>query len=208
MRRRQARTTALPRSVLLAAVCALAGCNSLLGLDSVAPPPDGFPDAPTDGPTDGNPDGPQQPPPPAITSPGAGTTTADFRPNVTGTCDAGATVIVEEVGGTTWCEDTCDAGAFSCAPTNAQPESEHSIFATQQNEGGVSAPSPTVVFTINTQAAIITSPPHNSSVTTTTPMVSGTCVTAATVTINRVDGDGNSVFVCSTSCSHIAMALP
>lgn len=197
MPRRHTRTIALPRSLLLAAVCALAGCNSLLGLDSVAPPPDGFPD----GPVDGSPDAAATPPPPAITSPGDGTTTANLKPNVEGTCLTGATVMVANLGGTTWCEAACDAGAFACAPSLEQAEGQHEIVATQQNEGGISAASPTVVFTINTQAAIITSPANNAHVATATPAVSGTCITASTVTIDRLDDDGNpGQQVCQAPC--------
>ena len=88
---------------------------------------------------------------PTITTPTEGSVTSDNTPNITGTCETGATVTIRE-GATTLCTAVCAASAYTCT-SSTLTNGLHSITATQVDlAGNTSAASPVRNFTVNTAA--------------------------------------------------------
>lgn len=137
---------------------------------------------------------------PAITAPAPGSTTNDATPTIAGTCEAGATVTVTE-GATTLCTTTCSAtGTFSCDSTEALPDGEHTLTASQTDAAGnVSDPSQPDTFTVDTSAPAaptITAPAMGSSTNDNTPDITGTCEAGSTVTVRQ-----GTTTLCTATCS-------
>lgn len=156
---------------------------------------------------------------PAVTvlTPADGSTTTDATPEVTGTGEPGASIEVTENG-----QPICSAtvqpdGTWSCTPSLPLLPGEHTFTATAEDEAGNTATA-TTTFTIVPSggdttapaAPVITSPAEGATVQDTTPLVSGTGETGATVTVTEgstvlctavVGGDG------TWSCSP-TVALP
>lgn len=124
------------------------------------------------------------PPAPAITSPTAGSLTNDTTPTISGTAAAGNTITVKE-GSTTRCTTTANSdGAWSCTPSTALGQGEHSVTATATNLAG-SAASSTVSFTIDSMAPAaptISTPAANAQINNVTPVIGGNAEANSTIT--------------------------
>lgn len=130
----------------------------------------------------------------AITSPADGATTLDSTPNVRGTGEPGATVVVtidgEEVGTATVGGD----GTWVVPVTTPLANGEYTAEATATDSVGNTA-SATSTFTVdaNTDVDII-SPANGSATNDTTPTITGTAVPGATVVVTiEVGGETREV---------------
>ncbi|MBK9071416.1 MAG: thrombospondin type 3 repeat-containing protein [Myxococcales bacterium] len=123
---------------------------------------------------------------PSLSSPTG--TIADATPTLVGSCETAASVQVQ-VDGTNYCATTCVAGAFTCTSGTSLSNGARLATARQTDAAGnLSAVSATLAFTIDTvppTTPFITAPATGSHTADTTPLVSGTCETAATVTITQ-----------------------
>ncbi len=140
---------------------------------------------------------PVPPAAPAISLPAAGALLATRTPTVSGTCVTGATVTVFE-GAATRCTTTCTAGAFSCA-TSSLADGSHTVFATQTNGYGTSVSSNTRTFTVDATppaAPGITTPTEGLATNNPTPTFTGSCESAATVTVYE-----GAAVICSATCT-------
>ncbi|MBS2938205.1 hypothetical protein KDN32_10660 [Nocardioides sp. J2M5] len=146
-------------------------------------------------------------PPVTVFMPADGSATTDPTPTVTGVTEPGAAVTVRE-GGTTVCTTTADGdGAWSCTGGVPLVLGEHTFTATAVDAAGNSADASTtftVVFigggdTTAPAAPVITAPADGASLQDTTPRITGTGESGATVTVSEggtvlctavVGGDG------------------
>ncbi|HEU5098696.1 MAG TPA: Ig-like domain-containing protein, partial [Roseiflexaceae bacterium] len=124
---------------------------------------------------------------PSITGPTAGSTTRDSTPTISGTAEANSTSTVTE-GLTALCTITADAtGAWSCAPSVALSDGNHTIRATATDAAGNTSPvSPHRAFMIDTSAPsapVVSSPAAGSAASDATPTFSGTAEPGSTVTV-------------------------
>lgn len=127
---------------------------------------------------------------PVITSPTEGEFTDEF-PTIAGTGVPGATVTVTEGGTVIGTAVVADDGTWSLVPTDPLAPGEHTIEATQEINGLVSAASDPVSFIVDTTAPaapIITSPAGGEETGDTTPTVTGEGEPGATVEVS-VDGE-------------------
>ena len=134
---------------------------------------------------------------PTITTPTEGSVTSDNTPNITGTCETGATVTIRE-GATTLCTATCAASAYTCT-SSTLTNGLHSITATQVDlAGNTSLSSAIRKFTVDTvaNAPTIVTPTEGSVTSDTTPSITGVCETGATVTIRE-----GATTLCTATCA-------
>ena len=132
--------------------------------------------------------------PPAIINPTSGTAVNNPVPTFSGTAEPGATVVVDDIAGTTLCTATANAaGVWSCTSATSLPEGLNGIRATQTDPAGNSSgPSSPIEITIDTTApstAAITGPANGSASGDSTPDITGSGEPGATITIT--DGTGN-----------------
>ncbi|MFJ7944476.1 Ig-like domain-containing protein [Streptomyces sp. NPDC096354] len=100
---------------------------------------------------------------PVITSPGDGGILGDSTPAFIGTGEVGSSVRLTEAGGTV-CTATVDAsGKWSCTPTTALAEGEHTITATATDEAGNTSQGGSITITIAPPAPVITAPSDGST---------------------------------------------
>lgn len=137
------------------------------------------------------------PPVPTITTPAAGSWTADTTPDLTGACETGATVTVRE-GSTTVCTTVCVAGGYACTSSDLAPGA-HTIVASQRDPAGNASPaSPGRTFSVDTvaPAAPVIAVPAEGATVGATLTISGTCEDLATVTVRE-----GATVVCATGCA-------
>jgi hypothetical protein len=138
------------------------------------------------------------PPAPAITGPVPGAFLATSTPTITGTCESGASVTINE-SAQALCTATCAAGAFRCTSI-ALPDGLHTIAATQTDlAGNASQQSAWQSFTIVTVAPaspVVTSPAAGSYVATSSPTLAGTCATG-----DRVSVSEGTTALCTATCA-------
>ncbi|MCL1840491.1 MAG: Ig-like domain-containing protein, partial [Propionibacteriaceae bacterium] len=120
----------------------------------------------------------QAPAPPVVTGPAAGAVIAQNRPTISGTGEAGASLVVTENGATV-CTATVGAdGTWTCVPTQALDNGDHTITAKQTDRAGnQSGPSTPVTFAVDADKPAppaITGPASGSTLTDPTPAISGT----------------------------------
>lgn len=95
---------------------------------------------------------------PVITSPGDGGILDDSIPAFIGTGEVGSSVRLTEASGTV-CTATVDAsGKWSCTPTTALAEGEHTITATATDDAGNTSQGGSITITIAPPAPVITTP--------------------------------------------------
>jgi hypothetical protein len=124
---------------------------------------------------------------PVITTPADGSSTSDTTPEVSGSAEADTTVTVTEGGNPVCVAKTGSDGKWSCTPSDALGEGEHTFDAVATNANGDS-PAATTTFTVDTtapDAPTITAPAKGSTVTTGTPEISGTAEKGSTVTVTE-----------------------
>jgi cysteine-rich repeat protein len=122
----------------------------------------------------------------AITSPADGATTLDSTPNITGTGEPGATVVVTvdgvEVGTATVGED----GVWMVPITDALSNGTHTAEATATDSAGNTA-TDTATFTVDSSSTVtIVTPANGSRTNDPMPTVSGTAEPGATIVVTVV----------------------
>ncbi|MBZ4331842.1 Ig-like domain-containing protein [Corallococcus sp. AS-1-12] len=125
---------------------------------------------------------------PVVTAPTANQTVATKTPVFSGTAEANSTVTVRE-GTTVLCTTTANAsGAWSCT-SSTLADGSHSITATARDAAGNTGPASTAVpFTVDATAPvapIVSAPTSGQTVTTQTPVLSGTAEANSTVTVRE-----------------------
>ncbi|WP_326744653.1 FG-GAP-like repeat-containing protein [Streptomyces sp. NBC_00121] len=99
---------------------------------------------------------------PVITSPGDGKTLGDRTPAFAGTGEVGSSVRLTDAGGTV-CTATVDAsGKWTCTPTIALAEGEHTLTPTATDAAGNSSQGQPITITIAPPAPVITAPADGS----------------------------------------------
>jgi cysteine-rich repeat protein len=134
---------------------------------------------------------------PAITGPASNTLFTASTVAFSGTCTAGATVHLKEAGSVI-CTAACSGGTFSCT-SSTLVDGSHSVVADQQMGSATSVASAAVVVKIDTvvpPAPVISAPTPGTATNDSTPTVSGTCESGASV---RVSSDGS--VVCTVTCT-------
>jgi hypothetical protein len=128
---------------------------------------------------------------PAVTSPAAGSTTADNTPPITGTGAAGSTVTVVVDGVTVGTAVVNAVGQWSLLLPTALSDGTHSIIVSAKDDAGnLSMSSAPVSFTVDTRAPLpplVTTPVAGSTITTASPVYAGIAEANAQV---RVEVDG------------------
>ncbi|WP_194293017.1 Ig-like domain-containing protein [Streptomyces smaragdinus] len=127
---------------------------------------------------------------PVITAPADGSVTTDNTPVITGTGEPGATVEVLVDGVTVGTATVAPDGTWSLPTTTPLPDGPHTVTATQTDPSGNVSPAATSTFTVDTtapDAPVITGPADGSTITSTTPTITGTGEPGATVDVT-VDG--------------------
>ncbi len=138
---------------------------------------------------------------PVVSTPAAGSTTADNTPDFSGTAEPGATVRVFVDGSAT---PACSAvagpgGAWSCTASSLLDGSRSVRASATDAAGNASALTTAFSFTVDTAAPaapVISSPVNGATLNTGTPTVSGTAEANSSVTV-LVDG----VSYCTTTAS-------
>ncbi|MBE2252462.1 MAG: hypothetical protein IAE78_23215, partial [Myxococcus sp.] len=129
--------------------------------------------------------------PPLVTSPVSGTTLATSTPTFSGTAEPNSAVAIEVDGVVVGTITASAAGAFSLLSPSPLGEGPHTVRARSTDAvGNVSAPGPTVSFTVDSaapQAPTLTTPAAGASLSNARPLFQGTAEPGATVTV-RVDG--------------------
>ncbi|MFD7613113.1 Ig-like domain-containing protein, partial [Streptomyces sp. NPDC059828] len=114
---------------------------------------------------------------PVIISPSDGSVLADSTPAFAGTGGEGDTVTLTE-SGTTICTATVDAsGEWTCTPTTALADGQHTILPTARDAAGNTAEGDPITITIDTvppTTPVITSPADGTTLTNSTPAFAGT----------------------------------
>ncbi|MEX0429736.1 Ig-like domain-containing protein, partial [Nocardioides sp. DS6] len=139
---------------------------------------------------------------PVITSPSGGDVLDTGTPTITGTGEAGDSVIVTDEDGATLCTATVqDDGTWTCTIPDgkALADGDHTLTATQTDEAGNTSPaSDPVDITVDTtapDAPSITAPGDGDTLATGTPEITGTGEAGDTVTVTDENGDT----VCETT---------
>ncbi|MCS4275746.1 hypothetical protein M2390_000907 [Mycetocola sp. BIGb0189] len=125
---------------------------------------------------------------PVLTSPAAGSATANTTPTVSGTGETGSRVEVRDDGGAVLCEATVVAGTWSCVVAPALAEGSHTLTPVALDEAGNTAPGTAVTFSVLTTppaAPVITSPASGTITNDKNPMISGTAESGTTVEIRN-----------------------
>ncbi|MBN8232186.1 OmpA family protein [Corallococcus macrosporus] len=125
---------------------------------------------------------------PVISTPAQNAQLNTTTPTFTGTAEAGSTVTVRE-GTTVLCTATANAsGVWSCT-SSTLAQGAHTISATARDAAGNTGPASTAVpFSVDTvapAAPVVTAPTANQTVTTKTPVLSGTAEGGSTVTVRE-----------------------
>ena len=126
------------------------------------------------------------PPPPVLTAPADGSTTADTTPTFTGTARPGADVEIFVDGDSIGTTTANPAGNFSFTPSTPLVAGDYTATARQTTAGGTSAPSNANDFTI-LGAPILEDPADGTVTNDTTPTFTGTARPGAAVDI-LIDG--------------------
>ena len=131
------------------------------------------------------------PPAPVITAPVDGSTITDRTPDIVGTAEPNATVIVVIDGTPAGTADVDGTGDWTFPVGAPLPDGPHSVEAVAVDAAGnISPPSNEVNFTVDATAPVapvITAPADGSTITVSTPTISGTGESGSTVTV-IVDG--------------------
>ncbi|GGR53936.1 Ig-like domain-containing protein [Nocardioides luteus] len=129
---------------------------------------------------------------PVITAPANGSSTTDPTPTVSGTAEPGSTVAVTIDGNVVGTAPVDSEGRWNLILTDPLAEGPHTAVATATDDAGnVSEPSEPVAFTVDQtapDAPVITGPADGSSVSDTTPDITGTGESGATVEVS-IDGE-------------------
>lgn len=127
---------------------------------------------------------------PVITAPSNGLTTTDRTPAITGTAEANSTVTITingQIVGTTTADSS---GNWTFTPSNPLPYGDNTVSATATNTAGnTSSPSAVINFTIVPVPPMISSPVSGTTVTTSTPDVTGTGEPGAEVIVTLQGSD-------------------
>jgi LPXTG-motif cell wall-anchored protein len=128
---------------------------------------------------------------PVITEPADGSTTADSTPTISGTAEPGSTVTVTDAEGTELGTATTNPqGDWTFASVELE-DGTYTITAVASDEAGNDSDgSEPVTFTVDTEvpaAPVITGPDDGSTITDTTPTITGTGEPGATVEVS-IDG--------------------
>ncbi len=137
------------------------------------------------------------PPAPTITTPVAGSVTSDATPDVSGDCETGALVTVDD--GAIVCTAVCVASAYTCT-SRVLNSGVHTLTASQLDAAdNLGPPSPSRTFTVDAMAPAapnIVAPASGALIADATPALNGSCETGATVTVSE-----GSIPLCTTICS-------
>ncbi|MEU6134591.1 Ig-like domain-containing protein [Nocardioides sp. NPDC047086] len=140
---------------------------------------------------------------PVIESPADGSSINDSTPTITGTGEPGATVEVSMDGAVIGTATVDADGSWSLPTTDALADGEHTVSAIQTDEAGNVSPADSNTFTIDTaapEAPVIESPADGSTISDSTPAITGTGEPGATVEVSMdgavigtatVDADGS-----------------
>ncbi|MBZ4371083.1 Ig-like domain-containing protein [Corallococcus sp. AS-1-6] len=146
---------------------------------------------------------------PVIASPTANQSVGSQTPVLSGTAEANSTVTVRE-GTTVLCTATANAsGAWSCT-SSTLAQGAHTITATARDAAGNTGPaSAAVPFTVDTvapAAPVVTAPTAGQTLTTQTPVLSGTAEANSTVTVREgttvlctATANGSGAWSCTSS---------
>lgn len=135
---------------------------------------------------------------PALTTPTAAAHLGTSTPLLSGACEAGASVSLQQ-GNTVLCTVTCSAGGVFECTSSALPEGSNTVTLSQVDGAGNASPTASVMFTVDTtapSAPTIALPAAGALLTTDTPTFSGGCEANATVTVRE-----GVTTLCTTSCS-------
>jgi hypothetical protein len=130
------------------------------------------------------------PPAPLITTPAAGSTTADSTPAIGGTALPGATVTVTLDGSPLATPATADIDGNWSLVAPVLADGPHIVSATQTVNGQTGPASADVPFTVDTTAPVapvVVTPANGSTTADNTPTITGTAVPGSTVTVS-IDG--------------------
>src|SRR5690606_23056589 len=115
---------------------------------------------------------------PAITSPTDGGITGDATPQVSGTGEAGSTVTLVDEDDNPVCTATVQSdGTWTCTPSTALGDGEHTLTATQTDAAGNTSPGDSVTFAVDATAPTapaITAPADGVVTNNATPTIAGT----------------------------------
>lgn len=129
--------------------------------------------------------------PPLVTSPVNGTTLSSGSPTFTGTAEANSSVAVEVDGVVVGTVTATAAGTWSLLSPSPLADGSHMVRArSTDGVGNVSAPGPTVSFSVDTTAPAvptITTPASGAALANNRPLIQGSADPGAIVTI-RIDG--------------------
>jgi hypothetical protein len=129
---------------------------------------------------------------PVITGPADGSTITDTTPTITGTGEPGAEVEVTIDGDVIGTATVTPEGIWTLDATEPLADGVHDVEATQTDPAGNTSPADAVSFTLDSAAEptapVIERPESGSSLSDTTPTVSGTGIAGATVTVTATDG--------------------
>ncbi|MET7493709.1 Ig-like domain-containing protein [Streptomyces sp900116325] len=144
---------------------------------------------------------------PVITSPEDGGNLGDGTPAFAGTGEVGSSVRLIDAGGIV-CTATVDgSGKWSCTPTTALAEGEHTITATATDGAGNTSRGRSITITIDTKppaAPVITSPEDGGTLGDGTPAFAGTGEVGSSVRLSDAGGivctamvDGSGKWFCT-----------
>ncbi|RLP81319.1 hypothetical protein D9V34_11855 [Mycetocola lacteus] len=125
---------------------------------------------------------------PVLTSPVAGSATANTTPTVSGTGENGSRIEVRNDAGAVLCEATVVAGAWSCVVAPALTEGSHTLTPVALDEAGNAAPGTPVTFSVITTpptAPVITAPTTGTITNNKTPLITGTADSGTIVEIQN-----------------------
>ena len=130
---------------------------------------------------------------PVIETPADSSTVTDPTPTVSGTAEPNSAVVVKEGDNTICTSPADDDGNWSCDPTRALTNGEHTFTATATDAAGNTSDPATTTFTVDAStedttppvAPVILTPANGSTVATGTPIVSGTAEADSTVTVKE-----------------------
>jgi uncharacterized repeat protein (TIGR01451 family)/uncharacterized repeat protein (TIGR02543 family) len=133
-----------------------------------------------------------------LTAPTEGQPLNDATPDISGSCETGASVTVFE-GSTALCTATCVASSFTCT-SDTLSEGPHAVFAVQTDVyGNVGPAGGTRNFVVDLTAPTapgVDQPVPGFATNDTSPVVSGSCESGATVQVYE-----DATLLCTTSCT-------
>ncbi|NJM42245.1 MAG: adhesin, partial [Anaerolineae bacterium] len=138
---------------------------------------------------------------PTVTSPSSGSPLSDTTPTISGSAEPSSTVTVRDgPGGPVLCTTTANAaGSWTCTPSTPLSDGPHTLSTTATDPTGNTGPAASTPVTIDSTAPVspaIVAPTAGSTLSDTTPTISGTGEPSSTVKVT--DGVGGPT-LCTTT---------